>query len=301
MGFIAYNLSFSIVPIVYTATALIFGPQSLIMSISTAFSYLAAGYLHTFASRTGMAASVAVYHGFYIAQAKMRARRQHGEELRQSLVRFFCNGFGNALVLNLMWESFTIFYLIHTFFMSEILENSTSDNVFECRLTLLHGVTRYLAGCLSGISTGMINHLWQRRQKLANVYYAIFGRNESELNVKWNQRRTLLSPRNVENWIKVISMLGGAVFFLSCNIPNPTNFHLIPLHWKKFFSDLLVINFGWLFLRDAAMLIFTQGQEPRQNPLILNEVTNENHNTMQLLNSNAHDDPNKLLNNNVDV
>ncbi|CAF3932910.1 unnamed protein product, partial [Rotaria magnacalcarata] len=51
MGAIAYSGSFSIVPIVFTTTAIIFDRGSQITIIATALSQLAAGYMHTFASR----------------------------------------------------------------------------------------------------------------------------------------------------------------------------------------------------------------------------------------------------------
>ena len=67
----------------------------------------------------------------------------------------------------------------------------------------------------------------------------------------------------MENWIKAATMVPGAIFFLLCNTPNPTNFHLWQLRWKKLCSDLFVINLGWFFFRDAGMLIFTHGGEAR--------------------------------------
>ena len=54
-----------------------------------ALSFLAAGYLHTFASRTGMALSVKIYSGFYVAEPAMKARRKSRETPGQSLKRFF--------------------------------------------------------------------------------------------------------------------------------------------------------------------------------------------------------------------
>lgn len=280
MGFVAYNLSFSIVPIVHTTTALIFGQQSLIFIIMGVLSFLAAGYLHTFASRTGMALSVKIYSGFYVAKPPMRARQQFEETPGQSLKRFFCTGLDNALVLNLMWQTFTIFYLIQTCIILIILENWIPANDFDYKLLLIHGITRYLAGCLSGISTGGINHAWQRLQKRAYPQNAIFASNENELKVHWNERRKLLRPGEVENWIKAATMVSGAIFFLLCNISNPTNFHLWPLRWKKLCSDLLVINFGWFVFRDAAMLLFTHGGEVRGDSLMANEAANVGDNSV---------------------
>ena len=262
MGFFAYNGSFSVVPILFTSTALIFGPKSLITIFTTAFALLAAGYLHTHASRTGMSISTDIFHGFYISKSDRRNRRQYDERRSVALTRFYVVAPMNAFVLNVMWETFTVFYLLHTYLMSNLVEYWSPSKDVERQVILLHGVTRYLAGCLSGISTGLINHLWQRYQASGDHPYAIFNTDREKLKLEANERRKLLSPWNMENWIKAVSMSLGAIFVLLSNIPNPTNLHLLPLRTKKYISDILVIHGGWFLLRDTAMLLFKKCEKP---------------------------------------
>lgn len=288
MGFFAYNGSFSVVPILFTSTALIFGPKSLITIIATAFALLAAGYLHTHASRTGMSISTDIFHGFYISKLDRRNRRQHLEPRSTALERFYIVAPANAFVLNAMWETFTIFYLLHTYLMSSFLEYWSPSKDFERQWILLHGVTRYLAGCLSGISTGLINHLWQRYQASGDHPYAIFNTDRKKLKLQANERRKLLSPWNMENWIKAASMSLGAIFVLLSNIPNPTNLHLLPLRTKKYISDILVIHGGWFLLRDTAMLLFKKCEKPPKSSLItVEEAKNQDENSKQLLKNNV--------------
>jgi hypothetical protein len=77
MGHIAYSGSFGVVPILFTITALIFGTKSWITIFATAFGQLAAGYLHTHSSRTGIAVSTRIFGGFYTAKLEMRNRRRY--------------------------------------------------------------------------------------------------------------------------------------------------------------------------------------------------------------------------------
>ena len=290
MGFIAYNGSFSVVPISFTSTALIFGPRSLITIYVTSISLLAAGYLHTHASRTGMSISTDIFHGFYIAKAENKNRCQADETRWNSLKRFFRTGLLNALVLNLMWDTFTIFYLLQTYFMSTILDHWSVAKDFQPQLILVHGITRYFAGCLSGISTGVINHLWQRHQSHGDDPHAIFNTDKVKLKLQSTERRKLLSPTNLENWIKVGSMSLGALFVLLCNIPNLTELHLLPLRTKKFTSDILVIHGGWFFFRDAAMLVFKKREgrdKTSKKPLMADEAKNADDQSMQPLKNNV--------------
>ncbi|CAF2603078.1 unnamed protein product [Rotaria sp. Silwood2] len=241
MGFIAYSGSFSAVPISFTVTALMFGTKSLITIMATAFGQLAAGYLHTHSSRTGMALSTKLFHGFYIAKPEMRNRRKHAETRWISLKRFFISAPLNGLVLNFMWETFTFYYMIQNELFIRYVESSTANTIengkrnetiassttkeIEPHLLLIHGITRYLAGCLSGMSTdGM-------------------------------KGKKILSPLNIESWIKVSSMILGALFVIASNVPNRTGFHLLDIRRKKIISDILVIHGGWFFIRDCEMLI----------------------------------------------
>ncbi|CAF5132058.1 unnamed protein product, partial [Rotaria sp. Silwood1] len=260
MGFIAYSGSFSAVPIFFTVTALMFGTKSLITIMATAFGQLAAGYLHTHSSRTGMAISTKLFHGFYIAKPEMRNRRQHDETRWNSLKRFFLLAPMNALVLNFMWETFTFYYLIQSDLFIRYVESSTSNTIenekrnetiassttkeIEPHLLLIHGITRYLAGCLSGMSTGMINQLWQRHLAQRKTPYAVFNKDKNKLKLRWDERKKLLSPLNIENWIKASTMTLGALFFIASNVPNRTGFHLLDIHRKKIITDILVIHGG---------------------------------------------------------
>ncbi|CAF1144428.1 unnamed protein product [Rotaria sordida] len=280
MGFIAYSGSFSAVPIFFTVTALMFGTKSLITIMATAFGQLAAGYLHTHSSRTGIALSTKLFHGFYIAKPEMRNRRQHAESRWNSLKRFFILDPLNALVLNFMWETFTFYYLIHSELFIRYVESSTSNtienekrnetitsssiNETEPHLLLIHGITRYLAGCLSGMSTGMINHLWQRHLAQRNVPHAIFNMDKNKLKLRWNERKKILSPLNIENWIKASTMILGALFVIASNIPNRTGFHLLDTRQKKIITDILVIHGGWFFIRDCEMLLLKSSEKGPQ-------------------------------------
>jgi hypothetical protein len=291
MGFIAYSGSFSVVPIIFTFTALTFGTKSLITILATAFGQLTAGYLHTHSSRTGIAISTNIFHGFYIAKPKMRNRRQYNETRWESLKRFFILNPLNGLILNFMWQTFTIFYFLQSEVFLIYLHNSiskktenetislSSTNELETRLILFHGITRYLAGCLSGISTGIINHLWQRYLARAKNPQAIFNTNREKLKLDWKDRKKILSPYNMENWIKVFVMLGGALFIILSNIPNITGLHLLELRNKRFIGDFLVINSGWFFLRDCQMFLFKKAEKDPslqsnavQTPLIVEET-----------------------------
>jgi hypothetical protein len=291
MGFFAYSGSFSTVPIVFTLTALTFGTKSLITIFATAFAQLAAGYLHTHASRTGMSVSTRIFHGFYIAKPEMRNRRQYNETKWKSLKRFFILAPMNAFILNFMWETFTIYYIIQTELFMRYVNSSTSNKIknetinlsltkeLEPRLLIVSGYTRYLAGCLSGMSTGLINQLWQRYQARRKIPHAVFNTDKKKLKLEWKERKKLLSPYNMENWIKVFVMLLGALFIIASNIPNITGLHLLDLHKKRLISDILVIHSGWLFLRDCGMLIFKKAEKPPkiplntiQTPLIVGEI-----------------------------
>ncbi|UJR32634.1 hypothetical protein I4U23_020094 [Adineta vaga] len=267
MGFIAYSFSFSIVPLVYTINALIFGRNSLITILTTACAQLTAGYLHTHSSRTGMAISTKIFHGFYISKPEMRNRRQQNETSIQCLQRFFVRHPLNAFVLNFMWQTFTIFYIIQTELFLAYSESIKSKEDNEQYLLLVQCFTRYIAGCLSGMSTAIINHLWQRHLALKTESQAVFNRDREKLKLKKNDRRKLLSPCSMENWIKVFAMLIGALFIIASNIPNPTEFHLFSLRKRRIITDILVINGGWLFFRDAAMLLFKKQEKISSIPL----------------------------------
>lgn len=89
----------------------------------------------------------------------------------------------NAIVLNVMWETFTILYLLQTNLMLIKTINSTlsssSNKSFEQHLILVHGSIRYLVGCLAGIGSGIINHLWQRYRARTKIPYAILKQLEN--------------------------------------------------------------------------------------------------------------------------
>ena len=284
MGFFAYSGSFAAVPILYTITSLIFGSKSYIAIACTAFGQVLAGYLHTHSSRAGMSVSTSIFHGFYIAKVEMRNRRKFNEGRCGAWKRFFCQWRWNAVVLNIMWETFTFFYLIQTAFMMSYYERNSSTENFEFKFILLNGVTRYLAGCASGMSTGLINQLWQRYQAHKRIPQAIFNTDRQTLKLVRKDRRKLLSPCNLENWIKFGVMSPGALFILLSQISNPTSFHLIDLYTKRVITDLLVIHGGWIFLRDSAMLLFKKSENPPnqssntvQMPLIeIEQSTTEN-------------------------
>ncbi|CAF0809404.1 unnamed protein product [Adineta steineri] len=263
MGFIAYNFSFSIVPAVFTLTALCFGTKSLITIFATAFAQLTAGYIHTHASRMGIAISTHIFHGFYINKPEMRNRRLYAETRYQGLKRFFFGAPLNAIVLNFMWQTFTIFYITQTTLFLRYKDNLVS----ETHVLIIHGITRYIAGCLSGMSTGLINHSWQRYLAHKKIPHAILNTNKAKLKLQWKDRKKLLSPSNMENWIKVSVMIAGASFFVLSNIPNITELHLLSTRQKRLITDLLVINGGWFFIRDSAMILFKKAEKPQIIPL----------------------------------
>lgn len=308
MGFIAYSGSFSTVPIVFTLTALSFGTKSWITIFATGFGQLAAGYLHTHSSRTGMSVSTRIFHGFYIAKPEMRNRRQYNETRWEGLKRFFIFAPMNALVLNFMWETFTIFYIIHTILFMKYVEILKTNKIEyqnrnesisllltkepEPQILLINGITRYLAGCLSGMSTGLINQLWQRYQARTKIPYAVFNTNRSKLKLKSHERKKLLSPFNMENWIKVFVMLLGALFYIVSNIPNKTGLHLLDLYQKKLITDILVIHGGWLFIRDCEMLLFKKPERAPaiplntiETPLIVEDIKTMEDNQSEILKS----------------
>ncbi|CAF3176029.1 unnamed protein product [Rotaria sp. Silwood2] len=338
MGFFAYSGSFSVVPILFTITALIFGTKSLITIMITAFSQLVAGYLHTHSSRTGMTISTELFHGFYISKPEKRNRRQYGETRWNSLKRFFIldpmNGlcistelfhgfyiskpekrnrrqYGetrwnslkrffildpmNGLVINFMWETFTFFYLMQSNLFLKYVESSTSNIIenqkrnktivsssireMDSHLIIVHGITRYLAGCLAGMSTGMINQLWQRNLAQREIPHALFNKDKNKLKLKWNERKKLLTPFNIENWIKAFTMLLGALFFIAINVPNRIRFHLLDIRRKRIINDLIVIHGGWFFIRDCEMLLLKHAEKgpqiapiPAQVSVILEET-----------------------------
>ncbi|CAF3838618.1 unnamed protein product [Rotaria sp. Silwood1] len=281
MGFIAFSGSFPAIPIFFTVAALMFGTKSLITIMATAFGQLAAGYLHTHSSRTGIALSTKLFHGFYIAKPEMRNRRQYAETRWNSIKRYFILAPLNALVLNFMWETFTFYYLIQSDLFIRYVESSTSNTIenekrnetiisssildMDPHLLFINGITRYLAGCLSGMSTGMINQLWQRNLAQRNIPHAIFNKDKNKLKLRWSERKKLLSPLNIENWTKTSTMILGALFFIASNVPNRTGFHLLDIRRKKMISDILVIHGGWLFIRDCEMLLL---KNPEKGPQI---------------------------------
>jgi hypothetical protein len=282
MGFIAYSGSFSAVPITFTITALIFGTKSWITIFSAALAQLAAGYLHTHSSRTGIAVSTKIFHGFYIAKSDMRNRRQYNETRLQGLKRFFISSPLNALVINLMWETFTIYYLLHTELFMRYIHPATLHNKnetitpssakeLESHRLLINGITRYLAGCLSGISTGLINQLWQRHLARQKIPHAIFNTDKDKLKLEWKDRKKLLSPFNMENWIKASVMFLGALFAIASNIPNITGFHLLDIRKKRMISDILVIHGGWFVVRDGAMFLLKKPEKAPKTPVTLGQ------------------------------
>ena len=228
MGFIAYNGSFSIVPFVYTSCSLIFGSKSWFTILATACGQLTAGYLHTHSSRTGMALSIQLFHGFYISKPEMRNRRKYNETRCQSLRRFFVTHLVNAFVLSSMWQTFTIFYILQTELYLACFDSVNTSKIgvgnavcsSEESILIIQGLTRYVAGCVSGMSTGMINHLWQRYLAHRPEHHAeSIDTKQPRLKLRWVDRRKLLSPYNMENWIKVSAMLFGALFIVVSNIP----------------------------------------------------------------------------------
>lgn len=264
MGFTAYNGSFALVPLFYTISAWAFGTKSFIPIIIAAFSQLLAGYVHTHASRIGIAISTRLFGGFYIAKATLKNRRQSKETRWHSIKRFFFLHPSNAIVINIMWETFTINYLLQSEFMMRYAEysrvHSTSLSL-DYHLLFVHGITRYLAGSLSGMSTGAINQLWQRYLAHQTVPLAVFNTDREKLKLKWNERKKLLSIFNSENWIKLSAMSLGASFLLLSNIPNITNLHLLTLQQKKFIHDFLVIHGGWFIIRDCQMLLLKKAEK----------------------------------------
>ena len=261
MGFIAYTGSFASMPVIFTVAALVFGTESLMTVIATAISQLLAGYLHTHASRAGISASTKLFGGFYIAKVEMRNRRQCDETRWQALRRFFLTEPLNALILNLMWESFTIAYLIQSELLARYVSNSSaSDQV------LIYGSTRYVAGCASAIATAIINQLWQRHLARRRTPHAIFNTDRDKLKLNWRERAKLLSLGNMENWIKISVMVPGALFTLASRAPNATGLHLLDERTKKLITDLLVIHGGWLFVRDALMLLLKKSNKAPSHP-----------------------------------
>ncbi|CAF0968991.1 unnamed protein product [Adineta ricciae] len=282
MGFVAYNGSFSIVPVVYTSCSLIFGSKSWFTILATACGQLTAGYLHTHSSRTGMALSIQFFQGFYISKSEMRNRRKYNETRCQSLRRFFITHPVNAFVLSGMWQTFTMFYILQTelylaYFDSVNISKVGGANAVcssEERILIIQGLTRYVAGCVSGMSTGMINHLWQRYLAHRPEHHAeSIDTKQQRLKLRWVDRRKLLSPCNMENWIKVSVMLFGALFIVVSNIPNSTGLHLLTLRQKRIITDILVINGGWFYFRDAAMLFLKKAEKPPRIPLNLVDST----------------------------
>ncbi|CAF1322595.1 unnamed protein product [Rotaria sp. Silwood1] len=289
MGFFAYNGSFSIVPIFFTITALSFGTKSLITIMITAFSQLVAGYFHTHSSRTGMAISTELFHGFYISKPEKRNRRQYGETRWNSLKRFFILDPMNGLVINFMWETFTFFYLMQSNLFLKYVESSTSNIIenqkrnktivsssireMDSHLIIVHGITRYLAGCLAGMSTGMINQLWQRNLAQRKFPCALFNKDKNKLKLKWNERKKLLTPFNIENWIKAFTMLLGALFFIASNVANRTRFHLLDIRRKRIINDLIVIHGGWFFIRDCEMLLLKHAEKDPQIASITTQLS----------------------------
>jgi hypothetical protein len=136
-----------------------------------------------------------------------------------------------------------------------------TTNELERHLLIVQCITRYFAGCLSGMSTGLINQLWQRYLAHKKVPHAVFNTDTKKLKLEWNERRKLLSPFNLENWIKVSVMSLGALFIIASNIPNSTGFHLINLRKKRRITDILVIHGGWLFVRDGATLVVKKAEK----------------------------------------
>lgn len=266
MGFIAFSGSFAVVPITFTITALIFGTKSPFTIYLVALSKLAAGYLHTFSSQNGIVASAKSCGGFYTATAERKNRRKFREGRRESLKRFFRSHFMNALVLSVMWETFTFCYFLQTVLYLGYVENLTNMEELECRLIIIYGITRYIAGCLAGMGTAIINHLWQRYQV---PEYAQFNTNRNQLKFEWQDRKKLLSSFHIENWIKGMAMFIEAAFFILSNIPNITGLHLLDVHTKRLISDFLVIHGGWFFLRDALVLLLRDEDRPPEQSIQL--------------------------------
>ena len=267
-GFITYSGSFAVIPILSTIVTLIFGTKSWITIFVTAFGQLTAGYLITHSAKSGIAVSAKIFGGLYTAKVEMRNKRIYDETRWQALKRFFISAPLNALVMNLIWETFTIFYLLHTVFYLRYIHSPLPSELGP-RLILLTGFSRYFAGCLSGMSTGLINQLWERY--LSHRKYAIFNTDIEKLKLKCKDRKKLLSPTNMENWIGVSAMIIGALFTVASNIPNRTGLHLLDIREKKLITDILVMHGGWIFFRDGAMLLFIKPEKAPKMPLIVNQ------------------------------
>ncbi|CAF3633865.1 unnamed protein product [Rotaria socialis] len=286
IGAIAYSLSFSVVPIVFTITAIIFGKTSEITIIATALSQLAAGYLHTYASRVGMARSVKLFGGIFMAKPEMTNRRTSNEDRKAALKRFFCQELPNAIVLNVMWQTFTINYLLQSLFILWYIERfalHTTQHSNDYQITdafpirtsenqiiLIHGVTRFVAGCIAGMSTGVINQFWQRYQYNLSQPGAIFMTNKSTLKINCEVSKKILTPCNVENWIKLSTMILSALFTIMSSIPNNIGFYQLSTLEKRLITDIMVIQGGWFFIRDFAMIILM----PKQPPEIVTTMVN---------------------------
>lgn len=283
MGGFAYSFSFSVVPILNTLTSLVFGRKSLITIYATAVAPLIAGYLHTYASRLGMFYSFSWLNGIYIATRPMKNRRAANESRMGSIKRFVCEYGLNAFILSFMWETFTVTYLVQSSFIFFYLENFSSSRSFQQNSTkifepndenmfiLINGSSRFLAGLIAGMSTAIINQLWQRRQSRLKPHGSVLAQENIKLPFSWSSIRSTLSPFNTENWIKVASMLVVSSFVLLSSIPNPTNFDKIFTEkQKKFIGDILVIHGGWFYIRDILMLTFMKKDEANlkdaQNP-----------------------------------
>jgi hypothetical protein len=287
MGFTAYSCSFGIVPIVFTIAALIFGTKSWITIFSTAFSQLAAGYLHTHSARTGIAVCSKIFQGLYIPKPEMRNKRQRNETRLQSLKRFFILYPLNALIVNLAWEAFTFFYILQSQLSMRYIHNSPLHNnnekitsslpsptkEFVPHLLLINGITRYLVGCLSGISVGFVNQLWQRYLSHQKLPHAIFSTDKNKLKFGWNERKKSLSPFDIENWIKTSALLLVALFTIASDIPNVTGLHLLDVHKKKMIGDILVVHGGWFFVRDGATLLLKSPEKAPKATVTLDRST----------------------------
>ncbi|CAF1344180.1 unnamed protein product [Rotaria magnacalcarata] len=285
MGAIAYSGSFSIVPIVFTTTAIIFDRGSQITIIATALSQLAAGYMHTFASRLGMICSAKLLGGIFMATSSMKNRREFQETRNQALIRFFWEKPINAIVLNVMWQTFTINYLLQTLFVLWYIERfalhtaRNSDNyqitdalpirTSEKQIILIHGITRFAAGCIAGMSTGVINQFWQRYQYNLPQPGATLMTNDSTLKTNCDESKKLLSPCNVENWIKLSTMILSALFTLMSSIPNNIGFYLLSTLEKRWIADIIVIQGGWFVARDFLMIILM----PKEPPVVSTNLT----------------------------
>ncbi|CAF3455312.1 unnamed protein product [Rotaria socialis] len=281
IGAIAYSLSFSVVPIVFTITAIIFGKTSEITIIATALSQLAAGYLHTYASRVGMARSVKLFGGIFMAKPEMTNRRTSNEDRKAALKRFFCQELPNAIVLNVMWQTFTINYLLQSLFIlwyikRFALHTTQHSNDYqitdafpirtsENQIILIHGVTRFVAGCIAGMSTAVINQFWQRYQSNLSPPGAELKINANDFKINCKETMKMLTPCNVENWIKLSTMILSALFTITSSIPNNIGFYQLSTLEKRLITDIMVIQGGWFFIRDFAMIILMPKQLNRES------------------------------------